>query len=585
MNLIEPSATLLWITPHPETIIESAGRTCYKSESNITEDSSEKFIKRIIMSGHESVLEHCSASFRIVCARFTTHQIVRHRLFSYSQESQRYCNYSKDKFNNEICFVRPMDLDGASEPLQLEWSNACRAAEISYFSLINDGVAPQCARSVLPSSCKTEIVMTGNFRSWRNFLHLRLSSHAQADIRVIAQEIEYKLNEQAPNVFPRTNQKEVGEFVMGLSLDQWIAEKKKLAEPEISEKCHHLQHKKHEEPKSVISEVQDFISMKSSMTDKNDHSRLRHNRSQYGGFKIGHYIQTPPMIFTQDGHNVFLGDMYRGASAFLVLGGPSILDLNLDALRQPGILTMGINNAVRTFRPNLWMCVDNPQNFILSTWVDPTITKFVPYAHAEKKLFDSNLWKESDLTVGQCPNVFYYRRNEQFQAEQYLFEDTFNWGNHSNLCHCGHWRADTKKNPKAKKETVCSECGKKAFGSRSVFLPAIRMMYFLGVRNLFLIGCDFKMELGKKNYHFEQDRSSGSVNGNNGSYRALARRLEELKPIFERMGFSVFNCNPNSHLDVFPKVSFKDAIDVALAPMPNIEDERTSGLYDRRAKK
>jgi hypothetical protein len=365
-----------------------------------------------------------------------------------------------------------------------------------------------------------------------------------------------------------------------ISLDEWKKMRDEKSTPKKPKKQAKPKKSEKQEESVIQKKVAQFVSQASQHKDKNDHSRLRHNRERYEGFKIGHYIQTPPMLFTRDGHNMFMGDMYRGAAAFLVLGGPSLLDLNLDMLRHPGVLTMGVNNSVKTFRPNLWMCVDNPQSFIQSIWMDPTITKFVPYASAEKKLFDNNNWEMTEMVVGQCPNVFYYRRNEHFQAEQFLLEDTFNWGNHSNLCHCGYWRPDHKK--AGKKVTVCPECGQREFGSRSVFLPAIRMLYFLGVRTVFLLGCDFKMEMGKKNYHFDQDRSKGSVRGNNSSYKMLQKRFSELKPIFEKLGFCVFNCNPESHLEVFPKVAFTDAVRVATAAMPDTENERTDGLYDRK---
>jgi len=334
----------------------------------------------------------------------------------------------------------------------------------------------------------------------------------------------------------------------------------------------------------IVQETKEisFISKASESINRKDHVRLRHNRSRYEGYKIGHYSQTPPLLFTRDCHNVFLGDSYRGSAAFLVLGGPSVLDLDLDLLKQAGVLTMGINNSVKTFRPNLWLCVDNPQSFIMSTWLDPTIMKFAPLAHAEKKLFDNNTWEESDLVVGQCPNVYYYRRNEHFQANQFLLEDSFNWGNHTNLCHCGYWRPDKKKTGKRVRE--CPECGQRNFGSRSVFLPAIRMLYYLGVRTVFLLGCDFKMNEGKPNYSFDQERSQGSVNGNNSSYEMLTQRFSELKPVFESMGFGVYNCNPESGLDVFPKVAFTDAIKVATSHMPDVENERTKGLYEREKK-
>lgn len=201
MRIVEPSVELLWVTPDSEKSIEVAGRTCYKSLDKMTDESAGAFIKRIIKSGHESVLEHCTAQFRIITTRFTTHQIVRHRLFSYSQESQRYCNYSKDKFNNEISYVKPLGLTDQPDSWTSEWEYACIQSEKSYFAMIGDGVPPQVARSILPSSCKTEIVMTGNFRNWRHFLKLRCDSHAQDDVRSLANQIKSDLINVAPNVF------------------------------------------------------------------------------------------------------------------------------------------------------------------------------------------------------------------------------------------------------------------------------------------------------------------------------------------------------------------------------------------------
>ena len=175
----------------------------FRSEDAITEESAEKFIARIIKSGHESVLEHASASFRIVTNRYTTHQIVRHRLFSYSQESQRYCNYGSNKFG-DIAFVTPIDLVNRDHDIRggyLAWQVSCKKSESTYLNMIHNDISPQVARSVLPSSCKTEIVMTGNFRSWRHFLKLRCSTHAQVDVRYLANEIRSQLRKAAPTAF------------------------------------------------------------------------------------------------------------------------------------------------------------------------------------------------------------------------------------------------------------------------------------------------------------------------------------------------------------------------------------------------
>jgi len=200
MRIVEPSAELVWCTPEAERIIEEAGRTCYKSEDAITDISAPKFIEMIIQRGHESVLEHASASFRIITDRGITHEIVRHRIASYSQESTRYCNYGKEKFGKEITVIQPSGIADQTEQYVL-WSSAMRACERAYFNLIDAEIAPQFARSVLPICLKTEIIMTCNFREWRHFLKLRLAKAAHPDIQVIAKQIWEQLLEEAPTVF------------------------------------------------------------------------------------------------------------------------------------------------------------------------------------------------------------------------------------------------------------------------------------------------------------------------------------------------------------------------------------------------
>lgn len=180
--------------------LELIGRVCYKSESRITEESAEKFIRNIINSGHESVIEHAKISVRVVCDRGVTHEIVRHRLASYSQESTRYCNYSDDKFGGELTFIKPVFWDESSEEY-LCWKNAMQEAEKAYISLINMGTSPQEARSVLPNSLKTEIVMTMNLREWRHFFGLRTSKKAHPQMREIACMMLQNFKQIIPEVF------------------------------------------------------------------------------------------------------------------------------------------------------------------------------------------------------------------------------------------------------------------------------------------------------------------------------------------------------------------------------------------------
>jgi thymidylate synthase (FAD) len=180
--------------------IERAGRTCYKSEDRITNDSAQKFVKMIIKSGHDSVIEHEKITVRFICDRGVSHEIVRHRIASYSQESTRYCNYTGDKFGNELTFIKPSFWEESSEKYKT-WENTMKYIEKQYFSLIEDGAKPEEARSILPNSLKTEIVVTMNMRSWRNFLKLRTAKGAHPQIREIAVPILESFKNTIPIIF------------------------------------------------------------------------------------------------------------------------------------------------------------------------------------------------------------------------------------------------------------------------------------------------------------------------------------------------------------------------------------------------
>jgi hypothetical protein len=294
--------------------------------------------------------------------------------------------------------------------------------------------------------------------------------------------------------------------------------------------------------------------------DDADHAKLRHGRLEHEGTSVGRYLMPAPLFFSRDGHNVFLGDMFRGGHAFLVCSGPSLNSHDLTLLQQRGIVTCALNNAATVVRSNLWVSVDDPGNFSDAIWRDPAITKFVPLCHMEKpfsvRTTTGELVPSSEL-VGDMPGVFGFRRNEAFNAAQFLYEDTVNWGNNGQ-------RVDAH--------------GVK--GSRSVMLAALRVLFYLGVRTLYLLGCDFKMQNGAANYAFEQDRSRSSINGNNKTFDALNTRFRELLPSFEREGFRVFNCTPNSGLTAFPSLRYEDAIDAALRKFPR--QVITAGMYDRK---
>ena len=177
--------------------IEKNGRVCYKSEERITKDSAKKFISNILKSGHESVIEHEKITVRIVCDRGVTHEIVRHRIASYSQESTRYCNYSNEKFGKELTFIKPVFWNDNSEEYKT-WVETMQIIEDTYNKLIAMGAEPQQARSILPNSLKTEIIVTMNLREWRHFFQLRTSYRAHPQMR----EIACALLEEFKNIIP-----------------------------------------------------------------------------------------------------------------------------------------------------------------------------------------------------------------------------------------------------------------------------------------------------------------------------------------------------------------------------------------------
>ena len=180
--------------------IEKIGRVCYKSEDRITQESASKFIKAILRRGHESIIEHISVSVRLICDRGVTHEIVRHRIASYSQESTRYCNYADNKFSNELTFIKPYFFDEGSDAYKL-WRDSMEHAEMTYLRLISEGAEPQHARSVLPNSLKTELVMTMNLREWRHFMRLRTDKASHPQMREIAFMILALLKENIPILF------------------------------------------------------------------------------------------------------------------------------------------------------------------------------------------------------------------------------------------------------------------------------------------------------------------------------------------------------------------------------------------------
>lgn len=190
--------------------IEKAARICYKSEDKITDDgeSAKKIVSALIKSGHEAMIEHSQLTVKFICDRGVSHELVRHRLFSFAQESQRYCNYGKDKFGVNVTFIRPCfwdDNDDHTKRFYNMWVDQCEKAEEKYLQMLSLGAKPQEARTVLPNSTKTEIVVTGNYREWRAFFKLRVDNAAHPQMRQLTIPLLKELKEKIPVIFDDIN--------------------------------------------------------------------------------------------------------------------------------------------------------------------------------------------------------------------------------------------------------------------------------------------------------------------------------------------------------------------------------------------
>ena len=182
--------------------IEKIARVCYKSESLITEDgeSAKRMVKMLIDRGHEAMIAHSSLSVKFTVDRGVSHELVRHRIASFAQESTRYCNYSKDKFGKEITVIEPCFFSPLSDSYTF-WKHAMESAEEHYFSLLDSGATPQEARSVLPNSTKTEITITANYREWRAFFKLRTAKAAHPQMQEVTIPLLKELKEKLPIIF------------------------------------------------------------------------------------------------------------------------------------------------------------------------------------------------------------------------------------------------------------------------------------------------------------------------------------------------------------------------------------------------
>lgn len=198
MDIIPPSFEILSRIDYPAILkaIETAGRTAYKSEGLMTDDSAERFVRMLLSRGHESVLEHINITVRFTCDRGVSHELVRHRLAAYTQESTRYVNYGK----KGLSVIDPVMFNDEAEKHAV-WEEAMRQAEHYYNRLIEIGAKPEDARTVLPQSTKTEIVTTCNIREWRNILKLRTSAAAHPQMRQIMTALLQRFQSEMPALF------------------------------------------------------------------------------------------------------------------------------------------------------------------------------------------------------------------------------------------------------------------------------------------------------------------------------------------------------------------------------------------------
>lgn len=180
--------------------IEQVGRVCYKSEDLIKEDSAADFVKRLIKRGHEAMIEHSQMTVIFTVDRGVSHEMVRHRLASFAQESTRYCNYSKEKFGDQITVIRPYFLEEGSGAYNA-WLYVMEEAEQAYMTMLRCGCSPQAARSVLPNSLKTDIVITANYREWRTIFKLRTAVGAHPQMREVMRPLLDEVKEKLEPVF------------------------------------------------------------------------------------------------------------------------------------------------------------------------------------------------------------------------------------------------------------------------------------------------------------------------------------------------------------------------------------------------
>lgn len=254
-----------------------------------------------------------------------------------------------------------------------------------------------------------------------------------------------------------------------------------------------------------------------------------------------------------------LRDSLLGAHCFLVCGGPSLNDQNLSLLGRRGILTAAVNQSGATHvRPHFWFSVDDSKSFHQAIWEDPAVMKFskLQYETGTYRVWDESIkatkhgkWRSSKVKIHKLPNVWFYKHCDLFDKDRFLVQEKPTW--------CTHKKGGTSR--------------------RSVMLVALRLLYWLGIRTVYLLGCDFRMEAGERTYAFDQPKGPGSAQSNNRTYQMLNEAFLRLLPHFAEYGFRVYNCTPGGNLHAFPRLEYEEAVRAATEKIPKRVYVR--GLY------
>mgnify|MGYP003134865004 CR=1 FL=1 len=259
------------------------------------------------------------------------------------------------------------------------------------------------------------------------------------------------------------------------------------------------------------------------------------------------------LLWDKDKESISWENRYKGSRIFLVCGGPSLNDVDLSLMNKRGVMSMAINNAWSRVKPDFWIGFDSPGRFSYYGWMDPSIIKFVPWQNKEQNLNSRVGGKISDTghSTMKAPNCWYLSNNEKFDPKTWFSEASVNWG--------GPVKGVIPEN-----------------GFRVTLLGALRMLYYLGFQEVYLLGCDWEMALEGEAYAWEEDKTLEKRKSNNEMYDWTSKVLGQLDEGFKKSGFQIFNCNPHSKLDLYPHISYEEAI--SRSTIPDINDTR--GWYE-----